>query len=373
MKNANRESGIELLKVVAIFLIVLCHISSCMSASTEFSTAEWYRDINLFPNSIEKILLTFFNYCGFIGNNIFFVCSAWFLLEKKQNRKSKILKLEVDVWTISMVYLAIFFFSNVRFSGSMVIRSMFPTTFSFNWFVTAYMLFYFIYPGLNLIIEKIPRISLKYGCLFFVFLICLWTPFFQEWSDFKFFFSYPLMWVLVYFCIAYLKKYHCETIKSRRFSIVVLCIGIVGLLAEITASYYLGSTTFLIGTNGMRWNMWWNPLHWFIAFGSFNLFRTFHFHSRFINRISSLSLLVYLIHENFLVRDHWRPFIYIFIHRYHGDQVSLWLLVFALLTFIVSIVIAFLYQITIQKFAYRMIDKLCNGLKRLQLRKCSKA
>ena len=339
-----------------------------MDASVEFAGAEWYRDLDLLPNSVEKILLTFYNYCGYLGNSIFFVCSAWFLLEKKRNKKIKILKLETDVWIISVIWLAVFVLCKVHMRGSIVLRCLFPTTFNNNWFVTAYMLFYFIHPALNLILDKVSRTQLKYGCLFFVLLICIWVPFFQQWSDFMFYFSYPLMWVLVYFCIAYLKKYHGDLIKNRKFSVALLCVGLVGLIAEITVTYYFGEVSFVIGGSGMRWNMWWNPLHWFIAFGSFNLFRTFRFHSRFINRVSSLSLLVYLIHENFLVREHLRPYIYVYIERFHSEQVALWLFIFAALTFAVSTGAAFVYQITIQRATYHIADIAYGKIKRVLLR-----
>ena len=198
-------------------------------------------------------------------------------------------------------------------------------------------------------------------------------PFFQEWSEFKFYFSYPLMWVLVYFCIGYLKTYHEDIIVRPKFAIAVLLIGIIGLTSEIAVTYYFGKDSFIIGGDGMRWNMWYNPFHWFIAFGSFSLFRNLHFHNRIINRISSLSLLVYLIHENYLLRDYWRPYIYLYInHVFHNEHVSSLLIFFAFLTFIVSIALAFLYQISIQRIAYRFVDRSCNMINKLFAHKASK-
>lgn len=328
MKNDTRESSIELLKILAILMIVLCHTGISMTfAASGNADATWFYDVNALPNTLEKFVLTLFNYFGYLGNNIFFVCSAWFLLGKKKNRKVKILKLEMDVWVVSVIYLVIFLLSGVHLNGSTILSALFPTTFNNNWFVTAYMLFYFIYPILNQSIERISRVQLKYGCLFFVFLICVWVPFFQEWTEFKFYFSYPMMWILVYFCIAYLKNYHGGLLNRRKFSIILLLVGLIGLLGEIAATYYIGAYTFLIGVNGMSWNMWFNPFEWFFAFGAFNLFRSYHFRSLFINRFSSLSLLIYLIHENFLVREYWRPYLYIFIHdQLHNQNVAWWLL-----------------------------------------------
>ena len=366
MKNDTRESSIELLKVLAIFMIVICHTGISMTyEASGHADAAWFYDINALPNTLEKFVLTLFNYFGYLGNNIFFVCSAWFLLGKKQNRKIKILKLELDVWIISVVYLAIFLLSGVRLNGSSILQALCPTTFDNNWFVTAYMLFYFIYPWLNQGIERIPRTQHKYGCLFFVFLICVWMPFFHEWSEFKVYFSYPMMWVLVYFCIAYLKSYHMNLLNSRKFSIALFLVGFIGLISQIAATYYFGSRTFLFHGTGMRWNMWDNLFEWFFAFGAFNLFRTFHFHSLFINRLSSLSLLIYLIHENFLVREHWRPYLYMLIHdRFHNQHVALWFLLFAFGTFVVSAILAYLYQNSIQKITYRAADRFGERIQR---------
>lgn len=370
MKNKSRESNIELLKIFAVFLIILCHTSISMTFESANMNAEWYYDVNALPNSIGKIVLTLFSYCGYIGNSIFFVCSAWFLLEKKQNKKIKILKMELDVWIISVIYLAIFLFSRTHLNGSTVIRSLFPTTFNNNWFVTAYMLFYFIFPALNGIIENTSRVHLRNGCLFFAFLICIWVPFFQEWSEFKFYFSYPMMWVLVYFCVAYLKTYHRGLLDRPMFGFTILMIGIVGLIGEIAATYYFGSYSFIIRGSGMRWYMWYNPFIWLIGFGSFNLFRTFQFHSQLINRVSTLSLLVYLIHENPLLKDYWRPYIYIYIHNVFHNEHILWLLLFfAFLTFIISFVLAFLYQISIQRFSNLVAEKLFSLLNSILLRK----
>ena len=165
------------------------------------------------------------------------------------------------------------------------------------------------------------------------------------------------MWVLVYFCIAYLKTYHKGLISNRKFSMILLLTGIIGLLTEIAATYYLGSYAFFLSGDGMRWNMWFNPFEWFFAFGAFNLFRSFNFRSIFINRLSSLSLLIYLIHENFLVREYWRPLLYVLIHdQFHNQHVAWWLLLAALLTFVSSALLAFLYQITIQKYTYHAVD-----------------
>lgn len=362
MKSVSRESNIELLKVIAVFMIVLCHTAITMtSVGSGHSNAIWFYDINSLPNCLEKFILTFYNYCGFLGNDIFFVCSAWFMVDKKKNKTHKnykVLKMETDVWIISAIFLTVFVICGVHMHKSTVIRALFPTVFNNNWFATSYMVFFILYPWLNRCIEKIPRVYQKYACLFLVALICILLPLFQAVSDFRFTFSYLMMWVVVYLCVSYLKSYHRDLLNNQRFAIVVLLIGITGLFSEVAATYYLGESIPIFHGDGMRWNKCYNLFEWLLAFGCFNLFRSFRFQNLFINRLSSLSLLIYLIHGNFLVRRYVRPLLYNVIYSvFHNQHVPLWLLLFSLVVFVISALFAYMYQNSIQKFAYHFSDK----------------
>ena len=364
MKNDIRESNIELLKVIAVFMIVLCHTGISMTyTSSGHSTAAWFYDINSLPNSLEKFILTLINYCGYLGNDIFFICSAWFMVDRKHSHKSKILKMESDVWIISVLYLAVFVVCGIHVQRSTVIRALLPTAFNNNWFASAYMFFYAFFPFLNQCFERIPRGCQKYGCIVFAVSACFVLPFLLDVFKFRFSISYPMMWVVAYCCVSYLKTYHRKLLDSRKFAIVVLLIGISGLIGEIAATYYFGPGIRLFHGDGMRWNKCYNLFEWFFAFGCFNLVRTFRFHSLLINRISSLSLLIYLIHGNFLVRRHVRPYLYSIIHYHlHDRNIPLWLLMFSILIFIASALLAYLYQKSIQKIAYQIADNSCNAV-----------
>lgn len=76
MQVIKRNSSIELLKIVAVFLIVLSH-----SLPVNNSEAEWYINIKSATSNVSYISMLFFSYCGQIGNEIFFICSAWFLVD----------------------------------------------------------------------------------------------------------------------------------------------------------------------------------------------------------------------------------------------------------------------------------------------------
>lgn len=280
------------------------------------------------------------------------------MVDKKHNRKIKILKMELDVWTISIIYLTVFVMCGVPVHKSSIRRALFPTLYNNNWFATSYMVFYLFFPLLNRVIERIPAGYQKLCCLFSVILVCFALPLFQDFSIFRFHFSYLSMWFVIYFCVSYLKKYQRELLENRKSAIAVLSLGIIGLFSEVATTYYLGAGNRIFCGDGMYWNKCYNLFEWLFAFGCFNLFRSFRFHNLFINRLSSLSLLIYLIHGNFLVRKHVRPVIYSVIYSvFHNQHIPLWLLLFSLAVFVVSALLAYMYQNSIQKFVYRISDQ----------------
>ena len=84
------------------------------------------------------------------GNAIFFICSAWFLIDNDKVSGRKILKMILDVWTISIIIaFFIFIMRNWNVSFKLLIRQFFPTTLSCNWYTTCYLLFYPVHGTLN--------------------------------------------------------------------------------------------------------------------------------------------------------------------------------------------------------------------------------
>ena len=71
-----RNSGIELLKVIAMAMIVLSHAIPV--------EAEGVIDLGVATTDMQSNIIRFINCFGNIGNNIFVVCSAWFLLDSKK-------------------------------------------------------------------------------------------------------------------------------------------------------------------------------------------------------------------------------------------------------------------------------------------------
>ena len=96
-----------------------------------------------------------FRQSGALGNTIFFVCSAWFLIDKDRYARKKAFLLGINVWIISILFLIIYLCGDFNLRIKDFIYEIFPNTFSSNWYITCYIIFLFIYPWLNKLINNL--------------------------------------------------------------------------------------------------------------------------------------------------------------------------------------------------------------------------
>lgn len=276
------------------------------------------------------------------------MCSAWFLVGKTEsNSKRKALDLICTVWAISIIYLIVFFaFFRDGISTINIIKSILPTCFGNYWYMTCYIIFLFIYPLLN---RLIAAVSQKEHLRIVIFSTLIWVVADYVISDW-FFPSMIILWCTIYFLIAYLKIYGSAIMNSQKIGISLLIIGILGVIAQVVVTNYVGMYFIKALSNKiLRWNSNCCPFYLMIAIGGLIISLQSRIRSRFINYISGLSLFIYLIHENILVSTYLRPAIWQYIYLNFGySKVLLWDLFFSLLLFVASIIVSSIYKATIQ-------------------------
>lgn len=96
-----RQSGVELLKVIGIFLVILCHVVQTLIDWDQ----PWSIPINGGITDVTHFTIAFLRYTGMFGNILFFTCSAWFLLDKKQTNYKKVMRMILDIFVISVLWL----------------------------------------------------------------------------------------------------------------------------------------------------------------------------------------------------------------------------------------------------------------------------
>lgn len=358
-----RESGIEVLKIIGIFLIIISHVTQTLYTPNEYFNINYVIEVKHATKNIQSILLAWFSSFGAQGNLIFFICTAYFLLENKKINDKKIIRLLIDVWFISFLILCIFIVGDwYELSIKIIIKSIFPTIFATNWYITFYILFYLIHLGVNLVIQKITQ---KEHLV--TILITLLLYFGLNYIKYGLFFTTPLIeFSIIYFVIAYIKLYLKNFSKNLKLNYVLFLISILGTPVLILITNFLGLNIGFFNDKLQHWNKNNSIFLLLTAISLFNIFNSKKFINDKINYISSLSLLIYIIHENIIIRTYLRPTIWICIHEKVGYRYIVLLdLLYSIIVFIISIIIASIYKSFIQKFIHKIIIKIYESLKEI--------
>lgn len=341
-----RNSSLELLKIISMIMIVISHATPDGNTEKFFGAV----DINLANQSLQIFITTLFHNLGQIGNSIFIACSAYFLLDSTKTNTKKLLYIIGDCFAISvLMFVPFWIFSDYNFSSFYMIKQFFPVTFGNNWFIPCYLMFYAIHPFLNVIINKMEKRTHLTFNIMFILMYCVLNFSFSG----LFFYSRFIGFIGIYFIMAYIKNYLPETSSSLKVNLSVFFGATFGWLI-------LMILTNISGANIMsRWNSLINPF--FIAMGlsAFNIAKSHTFYNRFINYISSLTLYIYVIHCNRVIRDCVRFTIFGAIRRNYGyDNLVLWVLLYSLVSFVVSLVLAIAYNSILKKYVNIIFEKL---------------
>lgn len=346
-----RMSGIELLKILAIFLIVISHTVPYFNPSSV-----GYLDLKLSTPNAQQFTVSFFLQLGQIGNCIFIFCSSYFLLDSKSVKLKKVFLLIFDTTAISVIYLAFFLGFGYKLTALDIVQSIFPLLYpsKTNWYVFCYLLFYLAHPLLNLIVHALDKRKLATVCAV-MFTVYFVLDFFMH----QFSFSNIIGFICIYFFVAEMKLFPRDCYDRTKFNLSVIFISLAGLIALHVTVNMIGLKDASFNHNLLYFRALNNPFNYFIAFGLFNLFRKLKIRMHGINYIASLSLLIYLIHENFLVRNFIRPAYFDFIYTtFSYDYLVLWALAGAGATMLIAAAFSAIYKETVGRAVEKCIGKL---------------
>ncbi len=356
-----RNSSIELLKIIGILLIVISHVVQTLHESNIYiDYKDYIINLCLATKNIQYLILSMLQYSGTIGNTIFFVCSAYFLLDSKKSNKRKILQMLMDIWIISVIiFIPVYILRRGDIGIKMIIHQLFPTLFGNNWYMTCYLLFYSIYPFLNIIIEKVNKLTLFRITLIMLFLYFginfLHTGYFYI-SDF-------ILWIGIYFTIAYMKLYLVDISNNIKLNIIIVLIGFIINYTIIGVTNILGLHFSFFSDKLFRWNRN-NPFILMMVIGFFNIVRNINFKNNIINYLSKLSMLIYIIHENMLLRIYYRPMLWEYVYVNYGYRyILVWTFILVIIVFLFGLILSIIYKCTIQKLVIKIGDILYPKLK----------
>ncbi|MBP3611186.1 MAG: acyltransferase family protein [Lachnospiraceae bacterium] len=338
-----RESGIELLKIIAVFFIVISHV--CQSVGQKpAQLPELYpklMNLNAATTNLQYLVIAFFRHFGVLGNHIFLACSFWFLCNSSKAKLNKIVTMLGDVWVISVLYLFIYTCLEENLSKTLMTKCFFPTLNGNNWFITCYLLVYMIHPFLNLIIRNISQKTHAVICI-----VSLGLYFGVVFVKSGLLYSSNLvLFIVIYFLVAYMKNYMQNWFNKKKHSLILLVCGLTGMLGLLLLYNYLGLHVEAYRYKLLNWNVNNNPFILMTALALFHLFRQLKFKNSFLNYIAGCSLIIYLVHENILFRSFTRVRIWTELLEHFGrDTIVVQMFGYAIVLFLAAVLVSVLYQ-----------------------------
>jgi len=285
-----RQSNIELLRIFAMFAIVMHHY--VIHGTTNFV----YLDPPLSTQSVFAIFLGAF---GRPAVGIFVLICGYFSI-KSDFKLPRFISLVAQVFFYSVILLLLSIFAlpgGSAIGRDDIVASLFPTAYGTYWFATAYAVLILLSPYINKLLLNLTQKQHKALIATFVVIWCLLPTLIGasfSGNDLAYFVS-------LYTIAAYLRLYPLKVNASRHFALFGFWVFII-FASTALSSYLLNYSgvfrkyiTFFTEYNRLPAAMC--ALELFLA-----MLQTKPFYSKLINGIASTTFGIYLIHDNFLIR-----------------------------------------------------------------------
>ncbi len=203
---ASRESGIEILRILCIFMIVAHHLD--------------YVGID-FPNLVNWRFLNLFGQVGVSG----FILITGYFMVNKQVRLRKILSLTCEVWFYSIAISACMcLLGRSTVDTDFLWHTFFPLTAESWWFATFFIVLMLIIPALNKIANTLDGHSLAL-LLLVAFIVLVVAPCAADAYQFD---NQFFMFLFLYLLGAYIRLNPSKYTETPKYSIVLLLVMFVG-------------------------------------------------------------------------------------------------------------------------------------------------
>lgn len=341
--RTERQSNIELLRIIAMLLIIICHFST--HGGFQFPSGE------LTVNRLWTQCLTF---GGNLGVNIFVLISGYFLIGSAGFRTDKALKLALQILTYSVLFLAVFTLAGANPYGiRTVINCLFPITYSGWWFASTYFVLYLISPYLNKLLRGLDRREYQKMLALLTLCWCVIPTFLGS----AYGSSYLLWFAYLYAVSAYIRLHVKKIAIGPKAAFLgalaaMLTAGLAFVISDLFETKIPAAGRLAVYVIHMqRLPTVLTALFLFLGFLQIDIGC-----NRAVNRVSSATFGVYLIHENNFVR----PFLWGALFQNASFADSPFLIPYSL----AAALIVFLCGTLIELFRMAILEKHYMGLVR---------
>ena len=291
--KANRNSSIELLRIITMMGVVILHYNNA-SMGGGFKYVE--------EGSINRIFLYITENMFICAVNLFVLISAYFLAVSRQRKLIKIVELIIQV----MAFRIAFHIAGLVMGNEFSVKSFLVSLLPANYFVILYSVVYILSPYINVLIDRLTKEQFKKLVIVLFTLFSCWT-FFVDIIEalngdsilglstvgmYGNQYGYTIVnFLLIYFIGAYIRKNSVSISKSKALTGMVVCFAI--LFASSLAEHMLGFE------NTISWN-YNNPFVIIMAVFVLLFFNAFNFVSKPVNELAKGSFTCFLFHVGLL-------------------------------------------------------------------------
>ncbi len=291
--SKKRESNLEMLRIVAMLLIVAQHI-------VERGVEGGWTALKV-PFSFNFVTTVIIGIWGQLGVLLFVIISSWFLVDRQGIKSKKILSLVFQTWSTCVVLIVVFlFFKPEMLNFKLIVKELLTPAVKQYWFITTFLVFYLIVPLLQKSIAGLSNIALRNICIVLTMIIPVYNYFSTNVGDTLADFCY------IFYLVAYLKRNKdnfFEKYNKLGFAGMALIVSILLLVKIVLPDSILGKNgtdLFMKLFLALRGR---TLLMVIISVCIFYYFKNLKFsYYKVINIIGGSTFGVYIIHENFLLR-----------------------------------------------------------------------
>ncbi len=281
MSKKERESGIELFRILCMLFVICCHFQMHAHLSN--------------PSTLTG-MIGCVGYMGGSAGNLGFICISAYYLDTFRFRFHKFANLffKASLYSAAAILIGVAFFQ-MNYSVGQIVAYAFPLFFEKYGYLSAYMAIFWLSPALKVILERMPRRTHK--CL------CVVSTVFFTILPVSTLGNYPfsnLLSVFLYCIIVinYLKKYHPSIINNQGLMAVSSLLSWICLIGvEETFLYLRNNNILALNLTGHFTRVYSLP----IIFAMGTMFFCFHNlklkSNNLINAIAGTTLGIYILHE----------------------------------------------------------------------------
>lgn len=292
-QGGQRESGIELFRIISMLVIVAHH----------YIVNSGVMDVVNASNAItgSALFALLFGWGGKTGINCFVLITGYFMCTSRITLK-KFLKLLLEIEFYKITIFFIFILTGYApFSIKSLIKAVIPVQDVSTGFTSAYLVFFLFIPFLNILVQSMKQKQHLLLMILSVGVYSLWAS-----LGFHVSFNYVTWFSVLYIIASYVRKYPHKWFDNTRLWGIMSAVTLLLSWASVTVLAFVAScfgktlsvSDFFVSDCN-------KVLALATGFCAFMFFRNLHFYNKTINQISTATFGVLLIHANSDTMRQW--------------------------------------------------------------------